>query len=243
MKTKTPLILTSALLSMALMTACSEQGGENNAVGDEDVVAPAEGANNTAMANDPTATAGENDPLLAEGAAVESTTPVGEADGLGMIMVVNEHEIAAADQAAAKNVSAPVKNYADMMRTEHTRNMEQARTVAGTAGVQAGTGPEVTALRTRAEATRNQLNGMEGTAFEQGYMDAMIKDHQMTLQMLDQRLIPGAQNAAIKQYLQTTREAVAKHLEAAQQLRSQLGGGTQGNAAPGQAQPTPATQS
>ncbi|MFC0676317.1 DUF4142 domain-containing protein [Lysobacter korlensis] len=243
MKTKNPLILSTAVLSMALLAACGgEREGENNAVGDEDVTVPAE--TNTAMVDDPTATASVNDPLLAEGAPVESTTPVAEGDALGMIIVVNEHEVAAADQAVAKKVSAPVKTYADMMRTEHTANMEQARTVAGTAGVQVGDGPEVGALRTRSEATRTQLNGMEGTAFEQGYVDAMIKDHQMTLQMLDQRLIPGAQNAAIKQYLQTTREAVAKHLEAAQQLRSQIGGAAApGATTPGQAQPTPASQS
>lgn len=215
--------LTAAVLSLAVLTACNaEREGENNAVGDEDVVAPAE----TAMVDDPTATASVNDPLLAEGAPAQvavDTAPVTEGDALGMIIVVNEHEIAAADQARSKNVSQPVGQYADRMRTEHTANLEQARAVSQSANVPVGTGPQVTELRTRSEATRNQLMPMSGADYERAYIDAMVRDHEMTLQMLDQRLIPAAQNQAVRDYLTKTREAVALHLEAARGLQSQLG--------------------
>lgn len=219
-------ILTAAVLSLAVLTACNNEGADAPA-------ADAAATNDTAMVDDPTATASENDPLLAEGAPAPAAT-VNESDALGMVIVVDEHEIAAAEQARSKNVSAPVASYADMMVKEHTANMEKARALEGSAGVQVGTGPQVASLRTESETARNRLMGMNGQDYERAYVEQMINDHQKTLTMLDSQLIPAAQNEAVRTFLTQTREAVAKHLEAAQQLQSQLGGAANAAAAPTQ---------
>ncbi|GHA87897.1 DUF4142 domain-containing protein [Cognatilysobacter bugurensis] len=222
--------LTVAALSLAILTACgNEREGENNAVGDEEIVAPAENAN--AMVDDPTATATENDPLLAEGAPAPAATVV-EGDALGMVIVVDEHEIAAAEQARSKKVSAPSMAYADMMIKEHTANIEKARALEGSANVKIGTGPQVATLRTESENARNRLAAMEGQDYERAYIEEMVNGHQKTLAMLDTQLIPGAQNEGVRTFLTQTREAVAKHLEAARQLQTQLGGAANAAATP-----------
>lgn len=225
-------ILTAAALSLAILTAC---GGNDNAA-DTAAAGDAPGAD-TAMVDDPTATASENDPLLAEGAATQAG-PVSEGDALGITIASDEHEIAASELARSKKVSAPVASYADMMIKEHTAHMEKARALEGSAGVQVGTGPMVASLRTESETARNRLNGMEGQDFERAYVEEMVNSHQKTLTMLESQLIPAAQNQALRDFLTQTRDTVAKHVEAARQLQSQVGG-----AAPGTATAPAPTQS
>lgn len=212
-------ILTAAVLSLAVLTACNNQGAQDTPATDTAAT------DDTAMVDDPNAAASENDPLLAEGAAAPAAM-VNERDALGIVAAVNEHEIAAAEQARAKNVSAPVAAYADMMAKEHAANMEKLRALEGSANVQSGSGPQVESLRTETENARNRLMGMQGQDYERAYVEQMVNDHQKTLTMLETQLIPGAQDAAVRTFLTQTRDAVAKHLEAARQLQSQLGGNT-----------------
>lgn len=219
---QTASFLTAATLSLAILTAC---GGNDNAA-DTAATNDALGTD-SAMVDDPTATASENDPLLAEGAPAPGGA-VSEGDALGMVIAVDEHEIAAAEQARSKNVGAPVMAYADMMTKEHTANMEKARGLEGSANVQIGTGPQVGSLRTESENARNRLGAMEGQDYERAYVEEMVNGHQRTLTMLDSQLIPGAQNEAVRTFLTQTRDAVAKHLEAARQLQAQVGGAATG---------------
>jgi putative membrane protein len=210
--------LTVAALSLAILTAC----GNDNEVAETAAANDALGTDQ-AMVNDPTATASENDPLLAEGAPAPAVA-VNESDALGMVIAVDEHEVAAAKQARSKNVSAPVMAYADMMIKEHTANMEKARGLEDGANVQVGTGPQVASLRTNSETARNRLGAMAGQDYERAYVEEMVNGHQRTLTMLESQLIPAAQNDAVRTFLMQTRDAVAKHLEAARQLQTQLGG-------------------
>lgn len=233
MNTKISLALTAAL-SMTLLTAC-------NPGGDSGAEAP---AGDTAAATDSAA--------MGTGTAPDAMNPgatlpgeagaMTEADALGMVMLVNEHEIAASEQAREKKTSAPVREYADMMHTEHSANVEKVRALEASSGVSAGTGGMVAEMRTKKEAERTRMAGLEGEEFERAYVGAMVQDHQEALTMLEQKLIPAAQNDAVRQHLQVTRDAVAKHLERARELQGQLGGGATTNeaaAAAGEGEQTP----
>lgn len=214
MKTKA-LVLSAATLSLAMLTACGENPADNNAVGADAATADAPAA------------ASANPDAMNPGGIVPADAPAGamtEADALGIVVAVNEHEIAAAEQARDKKVSQPVREYADMMHTEHTANLEQVRALEGSSGVTAGTGPQIATLRSQKETARNEMATLEGNEYERAYVDAMVRDHQEVLTMLEQQLVPAAQNAAIKQHLQMTRDAVAKHLEHARKLQGEMGG-------------------
>lgn len=212
------IVLSAATLSLVMLTAC---GGDRT----DDTTAVGDGATTA----DAPAAASANPDAMNPGGILPADAPAGamtEADALGVVIAVNEHEIAAAEQARGKKIGAPVREYADMMHKEHTTNLEQARALEGSSGVTAGTGADVATLRAQKEAARNQMADLEGDAYERAYIDAMVRDHQEVLTMLDQRLIPAAQNAAIRQHLQTTRDAVARHLERARELQGQAGAGS-----------------
>jgi putative membrane protein len=232
MNTKTTLTFTAAVLSMALLTACN-QGGDTGA---------GAAAGDTTAATDASATGASADAMNPGGTQPADAGAMTEADALGLVMLVDEHEIASAEQARDKKTSAPVREYADMLHTEHTANLERARALESSTGVTAGSGAMVTEMRAKMEADRTRMAGLEGEEFERAYVTAKAQGHQEVLTMLEQQLIPAAQNDAVRQHLQVMRDAVAKHLEHARELQGQVAGGATTNdaaAASGEGAQTP----
>jgi putative membrane protein len=132
-----------------------------------------------------------------------------------MLTAANEHEIAAADQAIAKKVTGDVLAFANMMKTEHGKNLAETGALGG-----ATEGAKIAELRSKGEAELAALGARSGTQYEQAYIDAMVKGHTEVLAMLDGSLIPAATDAAVKAHFTATRAAVAKHLEEARKLQA-----------------------
>lgn len=144
------------------------------------------------------------------------TTPIaGDSQALGLLGTVNEHEIAAARQATAKEVSGAVLDFAKMMDEQHSEN--QAKTIA--LGTLAST-PEVRAMADKGKAELAELETKFGKDYESAYVDAMVKGHAEALSLIDSKLIPLAATDAVKKHLSDTRAHVAMHLEAAKKLQS-----------------------
>lgn len=176
------------------------------------------------------------------------------------VMEVDRHEIEASQAALAKNVQGPVREYAETLRTDHTRNFDATQsllgrsgttgtgtgsgsemsTVAGgtaaTAGTTGSTGttgsaatghgamdaaahPDLAEMKRKHDAQREQLAQLEGEAFEKAWVEAMVTGHQEALTKLDSELIPSASDSRVRDHLQTTRTAIAGHLETARSLQ------------------------
>jgi len=133
---------------------------------------------------------------------------------LGLLGAVNKHEIAAAQQAMGKNVSAPVLAYAERMDKEHGEN--QARTES--LGTLAST-PEVQAMVDKSQRELQTLGEKSGEAYEAAYVDAMVTGHTEALSLIDGRLLALASAEPVRQHLTETRDHVAMHLEAAKKLQ------------------------
>ena len=61
-----------------------------------------------------------------------------------------------------------------------------------------------------------------GTAFDRTYIDAQVREHTQVLSLLDDRLIPHAQNADLTKTLRAVRSKVAGHLEMAKDIQATL---------------------
>ena len=159
---------------------------------------------------------------------------------LEMVVAVDEHEIAAAEQAREKDVDQDVLDYANTLHTDHTRNLEQTRqlldnasggddmatdstdtagTIASTDGLATDPAMDVDQMREKHEQERERLAEMEGDEYQRAWLEAMVQGHQEALGMLDNRLIPAATDSEVQQHLNTAREAIARHLETAQGLQ------------------------
>jgi len=194
------------------------------------------------MATDATADAARG-AMGADGSAMAD----GDRKALMSVMEVDRHEIAAAESALAKGVSGETRRYAETLRDDHTRNLEATSRLlggaaagatgssmgstagsgatAGTTGT-AGTGtdalpadPQVAAMTRKHESERKRLDALEGDAFESAWIEAMAAGHAEALEMLDSQLLPGAGDGRVRSHLQSTREAIARHLETARSLQ------------------------
>lgn len=177
------------------------------------------------------------------------------------VMEVDRHEIEASQAALAKNVQGPVREYAETLRTDHTRNLDATQSLLGRSGTTTGTGsgsemstvaggtaatagdtggtgtagsaamahgamdaaahPDLAEMKRKHDAQREQLAQLDGEAFEKAWVEAMVTGHQEALTKLDSELIPSASDSRVRDHLQTTRTAIAGHLETARSLQQQ----------------------
>jgi putative membrane protein len=122
--------------------------------------------------------------------------------------------------ALTKTLTAPVKEYAQMLQDHHSEHMQKTMELATKLTVKTdSTDDDVVELKKKHEATMAKLTPMTGMDFERAYLDAMIKDHADALTLIDGELASEADKDEVKAHLKTTRESIVKHLEQAKHLR------------------------
>lgn len=210
--------LSLSLLALALlgMTACNPNESGDPA-GDATASAPTAASTDAATEATPASAPGSDVPMDASADAQAAATPEGdvsEQEALGVLNAINEHEIAAGEQALEKGVDDDVADYARMMVEEHGRNREQTTALGADAG-----SPQAQQQMEKGQRQLAELGALEGDAYRQGYIQAMVVGHTEALASLDQRLIPAASSDDARTHLQTTREHVARHLDLARELQ------------------------
>lgn len=222
MNTKTPLALAAAALILFGTAACNRNqdaaGGTNNTPAATNDTAANDATNAGTTANGtPTATSPTDN-----ASAATAATP-SQPEALALLNLVNDHEVKLAEQAKSKKVKGDVAAYADMMKAEHSKNMADTKALLDKNGGAPADTATMTDMKSKGDAETQQLAALDGDAYARAYMDAMVAGHQDTLTRLDSMLIPAATDPAIKQHLQTTRDAVQKHLDKAKEIQGKLG--------------------
>lgn len=146
------------------------------------------------------------------------TSALTQAQALGVLSAVNQAEIGAGQLAERKVANGPVRDYAARMVKEHGDNDRKLQ-----AWKPDRTSPLAAAQAQKGKQELAKLSPLEEDAFRKAYIEAMIKDHTAALDTLDHKLIPAAQDAQVRAFLQETRTHVAAHLEAAKRLRGDEG--------------------
>lgn len=203
---KSPL-LAASLLTLAMATACDRRDDADNAPTPE----AAASATVPTPATDPTAVSA-TDPNATPTAAAPATD---DSLALALLVAVDDHEIQAAQQAASKNVSAPVLDYARLMENSHTDNLVATKALGALANT-----PEVQAMKEKGASDLAALGNLSGKEYETAYVEAMVKGHTEVLALIDGRLLSLASAGPVRDHLTKTRGHVAMHLEAAQKLQA-----------------------
>lgn len=189
-----------SLLALAIAGGCDRREIPENQPTPEPSAAPA-AAN---ISEPPPATA-----------APASDVATDDSLALGLLAALNEHEIAAAQQAESKKVSAPVLAYAQMMIKQHGENLAQTKAL----GTLAST-PEVQAMKDKGKSDLDALGQKSGKDYEAAYLDAMVDGHTEALGLIDGRLLSLASAGPVKDHLIATRGHVVTHLEEAKKLQA-----------------------
>lgn len=141
---------------------------------------------------------------------------------LEALIVVNTSEIDAAKLAQQKSTNADVKSFAEAMDKEHSQNLQDTKDLGAKLNVTPAATDKTNKLKERADAQLKRLEALNGKNFDVAYADAMVKDHEAALKLIDDKLLPNAKNPVVVDHLKATREAVAKHLQMAQELQKKV---------------------
>lgn len=210
------------VLAVTTLAAMIALVGCNNASEDAELDQPTTAANGGVMADDPTSTTGDTtgqmDPAMTGADAMPGTGMVApteeERSSLGVLNAINDHEIAAGNQALEKNVTGEVAAYARKMIDEHTTNREKTASMNPMA-----TAAMATEQMKKGEADLEKLAAQDGDAYQKAYVDSMVKGHTDALAALDTKLMPSATTPEVATHLRETRGHVAQHLEEAKALQ------------------------
>jgi len=152
------------------------------------------------------------------GAAVALTDP----QIAGIAYAANMGELGQAQLAGTKSTNSAVLNFATMMITDHGAAITRLQQTLAAQNIMTADSPQRQSLTNTSNQTYNTLFTQSGATFDKTYAMAQVSAHQTYLNLLDQALIPDAQNAALKAELQMERTTVANHLTMAQMLVAAL---------------------
>ena len=142
---------------------------------------------------------------------------------LSQMNVANTTEIQLATLAAKKATSPKVKQIASKLAADHGKNREQVRALAQKLNVILTPAQGGSVSAADSAAMPPDLQGKSGRDFDRAFVQHEIADHQSNIQKLQTQVIPGAQDAAIKAYLQKTVTELQAHLSSLKQVQQQLG--------------------
>lgn len=117
--------------------------------------------------------------------------------------------------ALQKGSSPQVKQFAQRMIDDHTKLSNNMKPVAEQLGVSAPT-----KLNKKAQKTKEKLDALSGTAFDQAYIKDMVKDHKQDLQSFKQEAAT-TQDPALKTAASQGAQVISAHLQEAEQIASQ----------------------
>jgi putative membrane protein len=115
----------------------------------------------------------------------------------------------AADVAA----SQPVKDYGQMLNTDHSKNLQQLKEVAQQAGF---TVPYAIDAQNN-HTLIGPFHQLKGVAFDRRFVPTMVKGHTEAIAIFKKEAA-DAQNAALRSYAQDTVPVLEKHLHDAEAL-------------------------
>lgn len=118
--------------------------------------------------------------------------------------------------ASQKAQNAEVKKFAQMMVQDHTNANTELKSLASKKNI---TLP--TALDAEHKAVMDKLQGLSGAEFDKAYMDAMVEDHEKTVDLFQAQADDGA-DADLKAFAAKTLPKLKQHLEMAESINGKL---------------------
>ena len=157
--------------------------------------------------------------LLAFSASAQAPN---DAQIAAIVVTANQVDIDAGKLALSKSASKEVKDFAQVMVTDHSGVNKAATELVTRLKVKPEENPTSSGLKKSGDDTLKRLKGLNGAQFDKAYVDNEVTYHQTVLDAIDKTLIPSAKNEELKALLVKVRPAFVAHLEHAKQLQTSL---------------------
>lgn len=155
--------------------------------------------------------------------SVQAAPALNDAEIAAIVVAANSIDVRYGEIARERASDVRVRQFAEMMITDHTAVNESAGALVARLGVTPQENDVSRSLESSAGAMRESLSAKTGTEFDRAYIANEVTYHQAVLDALDELLIPNATNAELRQTLVGVRPAFAAHLQRAQSLQQSLG--------------------
>jgi putative membrane protein len=123
-------------------------------------------------------------------------------------------EVELSKAALQKSTNAEVKKFAQMMVADHTKANDELKSLAAKKSV------VLPADLGSHKSTLDDLNTKTGADFDKAYVDAMVKDHENTVDLFEDNT--GNADADIKAFTTKTLPTVKSHLEMIKGIQSKI---------------------
>lgn len=160
--------------------------------------------------------------LALSGAAVGAADGPSDAQIAAIVVTANQVDIDAGKLAVSKSTSPQVKEFAQLMVTDHTGVNQAATKLVAKLNVTPEPNATSASLKKGGEENEAALRKLSGAAFDRAYVEHEVAYHQAVLDAVDKTLIPSAKNEELKALLVKVRPAFVAHLEHAKQLHESL---------------------
>lgn len=165
------------------------------------------------------ATPSVRDSMGSAGKGAQNPVALNDAQILGVVVAVDENEVAAAGKAEKMKMGSEAMAYAKMLREEHKADADKTKKLGKEIGAKPASSALAIQLKDNGKSELKAMSSKKGADFEKAYVDAMVNGHADVLKLIDETLIPDAQNEAVKKHLAEVRGHVAMHLEQGKRLQ------------------------
>jgi len=152
----------------------------------------------------------------------KATPALTDANIAAIVVAANTIDIDNGHLALQKSTNESVKSFAQQMVTDHTSVNEKATALATKLSLTPRPNGTSRSLLATTKAKRARMARLSGAAFDKAYLDNEIAYHQSVIDMLRDKLVPGAQNAELKDLLTSVQPAFDAHLAHAKETRAAL---------------------
>ena len=125
-------------------------------------------------------------------------------------------EVALGNMARERARDAQVRQFGERMVQDHTKANQELTTLAGTRGV--GTPADSDRKHRR---VMERLGKLQGAEFDRAYMEAMVEDHEDTVELFEEQSRDG-DDAELKAFATKTLPALRDHLQQARALHERV---------------------
>jgi putative membrane protein len=206
-----------------------EMGAASPALADPAAVAAATGATTGAPVTwgsppDTTTTTPQVGVTNQMGGMVDLST-LNDAQFAAIVQAVNAGEIQEAQLAMTKATSPDVKRFAKDMVIAHHDMQTKMTTLLGRLQITPSDNAVSNQMRSDTQGEISTLQTMRGKDFDRDYIDAQVRNHNKTLELLD-HITPSVKDSELKAALTATRPKVEAHLREAERVQLTLEKGT-----------------
>jgi putative membrane protein len=145
-----------------------------------------------------------------------------DANIAAIVVAANNIDIKEGKLAEKKSDKPDVKGFGEMMVRDHESVNQQATDLVTKLGVKPVDNDTSKGLKKDAEKTYDELKAKKGSDFDHAYIANEIAYHEAVIGVVQNTLIPNAQNAELKSLLQAVLPALQAHLDHAKHVQTEL---------------------